>query len=555
MGFCAKHKNPYGHKSLYLILRTLCSLFIINYSLSVSAQTMVYLEHAENLSFDQDRLANAQILQGNVIFRHDEMMMYCDSAYFYEGTNSLDAFGHIRFEQGDTLRGFGDLLFYDGNTKLARMRQHVRLIHGREDENPTILTTDTLNYDRRNNIAYYYSGGEVRDSLNTLTSIRGNYRPQTNQAVFSQDVTLVNPKFTLTSDTLLYNTETKIADIISPSKIVYEKETTIHSSLGWYNTVTERSMLLDRSVIVHEDGKMMTGDTIFYDKAIGFGQVLHHLEMRDSAQHATLYGEYGEMWEEGSRGYATDSALMIDWSDSLHLAYIHADTLFTEELAYTDSMLMADSTITDSTYRRVRAYHGVRVYRDDMQMVCDSMVYLGSDSTIYLYTDPICWSDNQQISADSMRVFIVNGVIDHAVGIKNALCVMNDTLDIFNQMSGKELTAYLIDGEVRIVDVSGNALTVYYPKEEDGGYVGLNTTESSFIRVYVENQEVQRIRFTQATTGVLYPLDKVPENTDRLAIFFWEEESRPISPEDVFRKVQRDKGQSTRIKKTIDNKQ
>ena len=523
--------------------------------LSLTGQTMVYLEHAENLSFDQDRLANAQILQGNVIFRHDEMMMYCDSAYFYEGTNSLDAFGHIRFEQGDTLRGFGDLLFYDGNTKLARMRQHVRLVHGREDENPTILTTDTLNYDRRNNIAYYYSGGEVRDSLNTLTSIRGNYRPQTNQAVFSQDVTLVNPKFTLTSDTLLYNTETKIADIISPSKIVYEKETTIHSSLGWYNTVTERSMLLDRSVIIHEDGKMMTGDTIFYDKAIGFGQVLHHMEMRDSAQHATLYGEYGEMWEEGSRGYATDSALMIDWSDSLHLAYIHADTLFTEELAYTDSMLMADSTITDSTYRRVRAYHGVRVYRDDMQMVCDSMVYLGSDSTIYLYTDPICWSDNQQISADSMRVFIVNGVIDHAVGIKNALCVMNDTLDIFNQMSGKELTAYLIDGEVRIVDVSGNALTIYYPKEEDGGYVGLNTTESSFIRVYVENQEVQRIRFTQATTGVLYPLDKVPENTDRLAIFFWEEESRPISPEDVFRKVQRDKGQSTRIKKTIDNKQ
>lgn len=550
MGFCAKHKNPYGHKSLYLILRTLCSLFIINYSLSVSAQTMVYLEHAENLSFDQDRLANAQILQGNVIFRHEEMMMYCDSAYFYEGTNSLDAFGHIRFEQGDTLRGFGDLLFYDGNTKLARMRQHVRLVHGREDENPTILTTDTLNYDRRNNIAYYYSGGEVRDSLNTLTSIRGNYRPQTNQAVFSQDVTLVNPKFTLTSDTLLYNTETKIADIISPSKIVYEKETTIHSSLGWYNTATERSMLLNRSVIVHEDGKMMTGDTIFYDKAIGFGQVLHHLEMRDSAQHATLYGDYGEMWEDGNHGFATDSALMIDWSDSLHLAYIHADTLFTEELAYTDSMLMADSTITDSTYRRVRAFHGVRVYRDDMQMVCDSMVYLGSDSTIYLYTDPICWSDNQQISADSMRIFIVNGVIDHAVGIKNALCVMNDTLDIFNQMSGKELTAYLIDGEVRIVDVSGNALTIYYPKEEDGGYVGLNTTESSFIRVYVENQEVQRIRFTQATTGVLYPLDKVPENTDRLAIFFWEEESRPISPEDVFRKV---KGESRKKKK--DNRQ
>jgi hypothetical protein len=136
-----------------------------------------------------------------------------------------------------------------------------------------------------------------------------------------------------------------------------------------------------------------------------------------------------------------------------------------------------------------------------------------------------------------MRVFIVNGAVDHAIGIKNALCVMNDTLEIYNQMSGKEITAYLTNGAVHTVDVSGNALTVYYPKEDDGGYVGLNTTESSFIRVYVENQQIQRIRFTKETTGVLYPLDQVPEGAERLESFFWEEASRPISPEDVFRKV------------------
>ena len=164
-------------------------LLIVNCSLSIS-QTMVYLEHSETLSFDKERLADAQILRGDVIFRHEEMWMYCDSAYFYEGSNSLDAFGHIRFVQGDTLLGFGDKLFYDGNTKLARMRQNVKLIHGREDENPTILTTDTLNYDRNAGVAYYYSGGEVKDTLNTLTSIRGNYTPGTNQAVFSHDVQL-----------------------------------------------------------------------------------------------------------------------------------------------------------------------------------------------------------------------------------------------------------------------------------------------------------------------------------------------------------------------------
>ena len=489
------------------------------------------------MSFDQERLADAQILRGNVIFRHEEALMYCDSAYFYENTNSLDAFGHIRFVQGDTLHGYCDKLYYDGNTKLARMRQHVRLVHGFEEMNPTILLTDTMNYDRKANIAYYYSGGHVQDSLNTLTSVRGNYQPDTKIAVFSHDVVLTNPKFTLTTDTLRYDTDTKVADIVSPTTIVYDQETTILSSRGWYNTENERSMLLDRSIVQHADGKSMTGDTIYYDKAIGFGEVLRHMAMNDTAQHATLYGEYGQMWEQGSRGYATDSALMVDWSDTAHIAYIHADTLFTEEVWYTDSMLLADSTITDTTYRRVRAHHGVRVYRDDMQMVCDSMVYLGCDSTIYLYTHPICWSDDQQISADTMRVFIVNGRVDHAIGRQNALCIMHDTLELYNQMGGKELFAQMIEGELKTVDVSGNALTIYYPKEDDGGHIGMNTTESSFIRVYIEDQQIERIRFTKETTGVLYPMDQIPEDSERLMNFFWEEESRPISPEDVFRRT------------------
>ena len=492
---------------------------------------MVYLERAENLSFDQERTADAQILRGNVVFRHEEALMYCDSAYFYENSNSLDAFGHVRFLQGDTLSGFADLLFYDGNAKLARMRKNVRLVHGKQIENPTILTTDSLNYDRIAGIAYYYTGGTIKDSLNTLASVRGQYIPNTKQAQFSQNVRLQHPRFILTSDTLLYNTESKIADIISPTTIVYEEETDILTSKGWYNTGNEHSMLLDRSEVIHKDGKYMTGDTIFYDKMIGFGKVLGDMEMRDTVQKATLYGQYGEMWEEDGRGYATDSALMVDWSDSAHIAYIHADTLFTEKLQYTDSAM------ADSTYRRVRAYYGVRVFRDDMQMVCDSMVYLGSDSTIHLFTHPVSWSENQQISADSIVIYIVNGTVDHAIGNGNALCIMSDTLNLFNQMSGKEITATLVDGEVKLVDISGNALTIYFPKEDDGELVGMNTTESSFIRVYVEEQKVQRMRFTKETTGVLYPMDQIPNGGDRMPNFFWADKIRPADKDDVFRKT------------------
>ena len=516
-------------------------ILLLTITCACCGQTMVYLERSETLSFDQERIPDAQILRGNVVFRHDNALMYCDSAYFYEHSNSLDAFGHVRFVQGDTLRGYGDKLFYNGNTKLARMRKNVRLVHGRKNENPTILTTDSLNYDRNVNIAYYYTGGTIADSLNTLTSLYGQYAPNSKQAIFSKDVLLVNPKFTLESDTLLYNTETKITNIVSPTQILYEEETTIHTSRGWYNTYNERSMLLDRSVIAHVDGQTMTGDTIYYDKRIGYGQILGKMEMCDSTQHATLYGNYGEMWEVDNRGYATDSALMVDWSDSTHIVYVHADTLFTEELHYTDSILairiQADSTQTDSTYRRVRAYHGVRVYRNDMQMTCDSLIYLGSDSTVHLHTNPICWSENQQISADSMVVYIKNGAVDHAIGMGNAFCAMSDTLEHFNQMSGKEIIAYLEDGEVKLIDMSGNALTIYYPKENDGSFVGMNTTESSFIRVFVEQQEIQRMRFTKETTGILYPMDQIPEGGDRLSQFFWADEVRPRNPEDVFRDV------------------
>lgn len=498
--------------------------------LSVS-QTMVYLERAENLRFDQERIADAQILTGNVLFRHDDALMYCDSAYFYETTNSLDAFGHVRLVQGDTLQGYGDKLFYNGNTKLARLRRRVKLIHGRADENPTVLTTDSLNYDRAAGVAYYFTGGTVKDSLNTLTSVRGNYRPDTKQAVFSKNVKLVNPNFILTSDTLLYNTSTKVADIVSPTDIVYEEETDIYTTSGWYNTQTEQSMLLNRSTIHHVNGRFMTGDTIYYDKHIGFGEMHGDIEMRDSVQQATLYGQFGRMWEEDSRGFATDSALMVDWSDSAHLAYIHADTLYTRELHYTDSAMM------DSTYRRVRAYYGVRVFRDDMQMVCDSLVYLTSDSTMHLYMKPICWSDNQQISADSMVVYLVNNAVEHAVGYGNALCAMEDSLDYFNQMSGKEVTIYIKEDEKNIVDMSGNALTIYYPKESDGSYVGMNTTESSYIRMYIEKQKIDHIRFTKETTGVLYPMDQIPSGGDKLALFFWADNLRPTDPMDVFRKI------------------
>lgn len=506
--------------------------------------SLVYLEHSQTLSFDEQRLPDAQILRGDVRFRHDSVIMYCDSAYFFEKENSLHAFGHVHMVQGDTLEGFGDVLFYNGNTKLARLRRHVRLIHQK-----TTLTTDSLNYDRKKNIAYYFSGGMIEDSLNTLTSRWGQYTPDNHQAIFRDEVKLVNPKFVLTADTLGYNTETYQSDIVGPTTILYDEETTILSTNGWYNTQTELSMLLDRSRIIHVDGITLTGDTIYYDKANGYGRSLGNIESTDSTNHMTLYGNVSEVWEDGGRGYVTDSAMLLDWSDSTAFTYMHADTLWTEEISYpiftlkmrdsllVDSVMVAQNPDTiwrDTTYQQLRAFWHVRVFRNDIQAVCDSARYHGRDSLLTLFGMPICWNEDNQMSADQIDVYFKNETVDYMHGVGNALAVKREGFSEFNQLAGKEMLAYVKDGDVYLVDVKGNAETIFYPREDDGSYVGVNRTQSSFVKMYMQNRQIDYVVFTTATTGVMIPIDQaLPEET-KLSGFFWAEAERPLRPADIF---------------------
>lgn len=528
--------------------------------LSLKAQTLVFLESAETLNFDEIRIPDAQVLKGNVRFRHDDALLFCDSAYFYEQSNSLEAFGNVRFVQGDTLFGYSDRMNYDGNAKFARMRSNVKLV-----DKETVLTTDSLNYDRVQDIAWYWLGGKIQDKQNTLTSKWGQYTSHDSQALFKTDVHLENDRFVMDADTLKYNTETHVADIVGPTTIIYEEETTITSTLGWYNTETENSMLLNHSHIVHQDGKTMTGDTIFYDKKRGFGQTFGNMELVDSAQHITLYGNYGEMYEKtddvGSHGYATDSALMVDWSDSTKFTYMHADTLYTEEIPYQiftleardslqviqpnpkDSMQMdtlmvwqaPDTIWVDTAYRQIRAFYGVRMYREDMQAVADSSIYNSRDSIMSLFGSPIAWSDNQQIAADHIDIYFRDSTVDYAHGQGNCIAIQQQTSKYYNQMAGKEMFAYIREGELRQVDVNGNAETVFFPRDEETGeWLGVNKTQSSFVKLFLEDEKIHHVVFTAETTGTMYPIDHLSETETHLSQFFWAENLRPNVPGDVF---------------------
>lgn len=352
------------------------------------------------------------------------MYMYCDSALIFEKTNSVEAFSNVRMEQGDTLFIYGDYLYYDGMTQIAQLRENVKMIN----RNTTLLT-DSLNYDRLYDLGYYFEGGTLMDEENVLTSDWGEYSPATKQSVFNHDVKLVNPKFVLTSDTLRYNTESKIAVILGPSNIVSDNNH-IYSERGFYNTMTEQAELLDRSVLTNQ-GKKLVGDSLFYDRIIGYGEAFDNVKMTDSINKNMLTGDYCFYNELTDSAFATKRAVAIDYSQGPDSLFMHGDTL----------QLVSYNLNTDSVFRLMKAYHKVRMYRTDVQGVCDSLVYNSKDSCMTMYTDPILWNEGQQLLGEQIKIYMNDSTIDWAHIINQALTVeMKDSIH-YNQVSGKEMKA------------------------------------------------------------------------------------------------------------------
>ena len=498
-------------------------------------KTKVYLLHSDILKFNKDLNPDAQILVGNVKFRHDRVYMDCDSAYFYEAKNSFEAFGNIKMQQGDTLFIYGDWLFYDGNSQIAMLRENVRMIN-RE----TVLTTDSFNYDRVFNLGYFFDGGTLTDADNVLTSDWGEYSPATKDAVFNYDVKLVNPKFTLTSDTLRYNSQTKIANIVGPSEIVSEANH-IYSELGFYNTVTGKANLLNRSVLTN-GAKKLVGDSLFYDRNQGYGEAFRDVVMTDTENKSILTGEYGYYNELRGDALVTDSAVAINYSQNNDSLYMHGDTL----------KMVTYNINTDSVYRKMFVYYKVRIYKSDMQGVCDSLVFNSQDSCMTMYRDPIVWNGSQQLFGEEIRAYMNDSTIDWAHIVNQAMSIEKIDSVHYNQVSGKEMKAYFKNGDLNNLDVIGNVRVGYYPMDSDSSLISFVSAETSLMNLYLKQRKVEKIKMSPQTDGTTYPLLQIPADKLYLPSFAWFDYIRPLDKNDIF--VWRGKKAGQELKKEVKRK-
>lgn len=485
-----------------------------------TTDTKVYLQHANELTYDiYGKHPDAQFVKGNVAFLHKGARLTCDSALYYQQTNSFEAFGHVRMKQGDTLTLTSEYAYYDGNDEMCEVRRNVILTHRKMK-----LYCDSLNYDRMYSIGYFFEGGKLIDGDTRLTSDWGQYNSSDRQAVFYYNVKLKNSNSLTEGDTLYYDTKTSKAHVVGPSKITM-KDDVIITEDGYYDSHADKTELFSRSTVQRRDGKTITADSLYHNSKTGISEGFSNVIFNDTANKSRFTGDYVYYDENTGCGYATRKAVAMDYS--------HGDTLY----AHGDTMrLVTYNHDTDSAYRKVFAYPHVRVYRTDVQAVCDSMVMNSLDSVLTMYKDPILWSDGRQILGEEIRAYMADSTIRFAHVIGQALSVemLPDTVH-YNQVSSKEMKSWFEEGKLRLNQAQGNVKTVYYATDNaDSTLIGLNYLETDTLKMFMSpTRRLERI-WACKHSGTMYPISQIPPEKYKLPEFVWFDYVRPLSKDDIF---------------------
>ena len=479
----------------------------------------VYLVHADQLSYDvYSAVPDAQILRGKVHFTHAGSQLTCDSAYFYQESNSVEAFGHVHFRQGDTLSLTCDYADYNGADQMMHARHNVVLKHRTQT-----LYTDSLDYDRIYDLAYFFEGGKLVDGKDRLVSDWGAYSTATRQASFYYGVEMYSGKNHITTDTLHYDTRASVAHVVGPSTIT-SKGSIIHTSDAYLNSHTDQSQLFGRSTIVDKD-KSITGDSLYHNSKTGLNEGFGNVVYIDKENKNELRAQHVFYNEQTGYGYATNRALMLDYSQKDTL-WMHADSL----------KIYTHNIGTDSVYRKVHAFDHVRAYRQDLQAVCDSLVFNSQDSCMTMYRDPIAWNYNRQLLGEVMKVYMNDSTVRKAEIIGQALSVEKvDDKNHYNQVSSTRMDAYFNDGAMRRADAIGSVKTVFYNTDnKDSVLTELNYLETDTMRMYMSpTRQLEKI-WASKSVGTMYPITQVPPDKYRLPEFAWFDYVRPTDKDDVF---------------------
>lgn len=476
------------------------------------AQKKIEILHTDSLMFDKTQ-GNVRKLYGNVQFKHEGSTMNCDSALFYPIPNIFHAYSNVKIFPNDTVTLVGDSLHYFGNEKMAKLYSNVELY-----DNTTRLTTSILEYDLHANIAYYFGGGFIKSKQNTLKSRIGKYFLNTKTFMFKDSVEVKNDQYTIKSDTLNYEVNPQISSFFGPTTIVSDSNT-IYCENGWYNSKTNQSQF-GKNAWIKTDGVTLWADSLSYDRNISTGIATSNAKLFDSVQNMYLNSNYMFYRKNPELCIATDSVLLTKIFEKGDSLFMHSDSI----ICIRDS---ADSA------QVIKAWHKVRYYKNDVQGKCDSIVYNTNDSIMEMHREPVIWSEEHQISGETIKLYIINNELNQIAVNNAAFLISEESPGTFNQVKGRDLIGYIKNNVLYRIDITRNGETIYHMRD-DKELIGINKATCANITVFFEDGEIAIIDFKDSPSGTLYPPGHLSETELKLTEFKWLSSIRPTSKTDIF---------------------
>ena len=453
-------------------------------------------------------------LVGDVKMKHQQTLIYCDSAHFFRKENKARLYGDVRIlDTEDPVQTTSKYAEYDGNTKLAKLRNKVVFTNQK-----TTLTTEYLDYDREGNIAYYYNGGKVVDSVNVLTSERGTYEVSIEKITFKNNVVLVNPDYTMKTNDLVYLTIPKTAETKGLTNLISTEGNTLDAQNGsFYDTQAKKFRFYDG--VVETETSRIKAKELFYSELDAYYEGKENVSVLNKERQVEVFGDIGEYWDERKYSLVHGNALVR--------RYFEKDTLYMAS----DSLISQDGEADSMKY--LLAFRSVRLVKSDMSGVADSLVYNYADSSIQLFNSPVMWNQKSQITADSMVFYIANEELERVFMKDKVFVITQDTIMNFNQMKGRTMDGYFKDGQMDRIDIEGNGESLYFALQADTISQGINKTLSANIKLRFKNGTIQRVTYGIKPDGKFTPFQLITEENSRLEGFNWRFEERPTL-DDIF---------------------
>lgn len=461
---------------------------------------------------------------------HNGILLFCDEAVHYADEGFIEAYGNVRINQGDTITMSSKYLDYSLKTQLAVAKGDVVLT-----EPNSILSSQQLYFDRVKQQAYYDNNGKVvRDSSGTITSKIGRYYFDAKKYQFEKDVVLVDPEYVINTEQLDFYSETGNAYLFGPSTITTEDSKT-YCERGFFDTEQKLGYAVKNSRIDY-DNRTIEGDSLFFDNKRNFASATNNIKVTDTINNAIVKGHYAEVYKDKDSVFITKRALAITVQENDSI-YMHSDII----------------TVTGKPENRItRAYYNAKIYKSDLSGKADSinvnhkkgittllnLKRFSSPDAFIAKRNPVLWNLENQMTGDTIQL-IANKeteTLDTLKVFNDAFLVSKDTLgDGYNQVIGKQLFGFFKDNKLRQVDIVKNAESIYYSREENGDLFGVDRSRSAIMRIFINEDNSKDLRKIGPADGNLYPIEEFVENLRHFRGFYWRDDERPKSVEDLFK--------------------